>query len=193
MWKSKWLSSCRRSSYQPGVPTIIVNFTSLSFSTLKAKIKKRYHPKSKDKEKIPPENHMCGRRKGSRWSPSSKRSLLSLLYRKSPLLTWRRGTCSLTTNIFNFTWKFSNQPFHRVCDASWTPELKIRRKRCSIWSLLNLSTKIISTNYFSCYVPASRRSRGWVSRASSKSLRPLCSGWLARSLKSTRQGFSEHT
>ena len=40
--------------------------------------------------------------------------------------------------------------------------------------------------------PAGRRSRGWVSKASSKSLRPLCSGWLARSQRSTRQGFSEH-
>ena len=140
-----------------------------------------------------PENHMYGHRRGSRWSPSSKRSRLSLLYRKSPLLTWKRDTCSLTTNIFNFTWKFSNQPFHRVCDASWTPELKIRQKRCSIWSLVQLFYKNhIWSNYYSCYVPASRRSRGWVSRASSKSPRPLCSGWLARSLKSTRQGFSEH-
>ena len=47
-----------------------------------------------------PENHMYGHRRGSRWSPSSKRSRLSLLYRTSPLLTWKRGTCSLTTNIF---------------------------------------------------------------------------------------------
>ena len=141
MWRSKWLSSCHRSSCQPGVPIIIINLTSLTFSTLKAKIKKRYHPKSKDKEKIPPENHMCGHRRGSRWSPSSKRSRLSLLYRKSPLLTWTRHTCSLTTNIFNFTWKFSNQPFHRVCDASWTPEFKLRQKRCSIWSLLQLFYK----------------------------------------------------
>ena len=42
MWRSKWLSSCHRSSYQPGVPTIIINLTSLTFSTLKAKIKERY-------------------------------------------------------------------------------------------------------------------------------------------------------
>ena len=45
MWKSKWLSSCHRSSYQPGVPTIIINFTLLSFSTLKAKIKEKCHLK----------------------------------------------------------------------------------------------------------------------------------------------------
>ena len=45
MWKSKWLSSCHKSSYQPVVPTIIINFTSSSFSTLKAKIKEKCHLK----------------------------------------------------------------------------------------------------------------------------------------------------
>ena len=182
MWKSKWLSSCHRSSYQPGVPTIIINFTLLSFNTLKAKIKEKCHLKI-----------TCMVIEGVVTEVHQARDLDCHFYIERHHFWPEKEALAALPQIFfiYFTWKFSNQPFHRVCDASWTPELKIRQKRCSIWSLLQFSTKIISSDYYSCYVPASRRSRGWVSRASSKSPRPLCSGWLARSRRSTRQGFSK--
>ena len=141
MWRSKWLSSCHRSSYQPGVPTIIINFTSLSFSTLKAKIKERCHLKI-----------TCMVIEGVVAEVHQARDLDCHFYIESHHFWPEKETLGALPQIF-FTLPGNSQTSHfteyvmllELLDWKYVENVA-RYDLCC-----NFSTKIISSNCYSCY------------------------------------------
>ena len=139
MWRSKWLSSCHRSSYQPGVPTIIINLTSLTFS--KAKIKNRYHLKITCVvvERVVAEVHQA-------------RDLYCHFYIESHHFWPEEETLAALPQIF-LTLPGNSQTSHFTEYVMLLELLNLNYvKNVARYDLCcNFSTKIISSNCYSCY------------------------------------------